>query len=444
MRGVGEGVLMMVMMVVVLAPLLPPTAAFSFPDTLPPIPDAPPPPPSTAGVMTEPPPPRPSELRMRPKECPLYVLGELRAIKKHGETWLNDGSACELCKCVEGVKRCYYHYCNVGTEVVTNPPAGRPPLDDEDGGDWGEEGEEGSGRPPPPPPHYDDDLKGFRKGLGDLRTKSGDNDTRPPGFCGHYCYKACPWGFKMHPLRHCRQCACRPRCPSVAKCPLRCPEGLAKDSQGCHVCQCRGEPLGERKADPECKENGVRGCLDGTRTRQVGDVWARGSCVSCRCVADGYTECNVTHCPAPAPPCPPNRPPPHPHHPCCPPCQESSSSAGVEGEVSVGHAEVSVESAWERQVTYAQPRKPASPGAATGDGAVKSAMQATGVQWWQVWVVTVPLAVLCVLAGVCGVKHWRRTHQDKYDINAYRPSPLTEKLRPVTTAEDRHLKTPIM
>lgn len=425
----GGGVV--VMLVVMVGVIVVGSNAATTTTTPPPPPLPPLPPSTTAGVMTEAPPPKPSELRMRPKDCPLYVLGELRAIKKHGETWFNDGNACELCKCDEGLKRCYYHYCNLRTEVVTNPPAGRPPLDDEDGGEG--EDEEGSGRPPPTP---------LKNHPGELRVLAEENDTRLPVFCGTLCYKRCPWGYKMDPVKQCRQCSCRRRCHGLEKCHLRCPDGLATDSHGCHVCQCRDKGHKGLRSDPTCNDTSVRGCLDGTHTRQVGESWSRGACVSCRCVAAGYTECNVTHCSTPPPPCPPRQ---HSATPwgttpiqdaCCPLCQETSAEEGAP-EVTVGRAEVTVQSAWERRLTYAQPRTPTPPHEAASDGAVKSAVQAVGIGWWQMVLIMVPLAVVCVVAAVCALKHWRRTHRDKYDINAYRmPGPLTEKVRPVATAAD--------
>ncbi|KAK8379419.1 hypothetical protein O3P69_019375 [Scylla paramamosain] len=386
--------------------------------------------------MTEAPPPRPVELKMRPKDCPVYVLGELRAIKKHGETWLNDGNACEKCRCDKGTERCYYSYCNQQTEVVNNPLVGRPPLDDEDGGEGEGEEEEGSGRPPPPPPNtLGDRLKTYRKSApGELRVPAGDNDTRLPAFCGVQCYKKCPWGYKMDPVRQCRQCSCRRRCHDLDKCQLMCPEGLATDSHGCSICQCRrGEPRGAptRPTMQHHKRAWVRGRSKTTAGRGV----------------DGYTECNVTRCPPPAP-CPPRR---HPadatadQQTCCPACIEAPGGEGSRGST-VGRAEVTVQSAWERQdLTYEHPRTPTpSHGSAASDGAVKSAVQAEVLTWWQMTLIMVTLAVVCIVGAGCVLKHWRRAHRDKYDINSYRiPPPLTEKVRPVTTADD-HVKGRLM
>lgn len=399
---------------------------------------------TTAGVMTEAPPPRPAELRMSPKDCPVYVLGELRAIKKHGDTWMNDGNACELCECDEGAERCYYHYCNQQTEVVNNPPMGKPPLDDEDGGE-GEEEEEGSGRPPPPPPYsIADRLKTYRKnGPGELRATAGDNDTRLPPFCGLHCYKKCPWGYKMDPVRQCRQCSCRRRCHDLDKCQLLCSEGLATDNHGCPICQCRGEGYGGRRQDPGCNDTNIRGCVDGTKLRQVGEVWSRGPCVACRCVLTGYTECNVTHCPDPLP-CPAHRHLATRDQTCCPECIETTD--GEARGNTVGRAEVTVQSAWEKQdLTYEHTRTPTpSHGSTTSDGTVKSAVQAEALTWWQMTLIMVSLAGVCVVVAVCVLKQWRRAHRDKYDINAYRmPPPLTEKVRPVTTAAD-HVRGRLM
>ncbi|XP_063852258.1 uncharacterized protein LOC135095387 [Scylla paramamosain] len=251
----------------------------------------------------------------------------------------------------------------------------------------------------------------------------------------------------MDPVRQCRQCSCRRRCHDLDKCQLMCPEGLATDSHGCSICQCRGGSHGERRRDPQCNTTSVRGCVDGTRQRQVGEVWERGPCVACRCVVDGYTECNVTRCPPPAP-CPPRR---HPadatadQQTCCPACIEAPGGEGSRGST-VGRAEVTVQSAWERQdLTYEHPRTPTpSHGSAASDGAVKSAVQAEVLTWWQMTLIMVTLAVVCIVGAGCVLKHWRRAHRDKYDINSYRiPPPLTEKVRPVTTADD-HVKGRLM
>ncbi|XP_042231768.1 cysteine-rich motor neuron 1 protein-like isoform X2 [Homarus americanus] len=422
-------------------------------------------------IKTEAPPPRPEAI-YAPEDCPLYVFGELRTIKRHGETWLNDGSACETCECVDGLKRCYYHYCNAGlTEGFMTPPSDRPFLDDEDLIDF----QEGSGQLP------DDYYKILHELEGPGPQESGqenekdqrDNETHhpiTPGFCSPPCHKTCPQGYKMDEVRGCQRCKCY-KCPSMRGCHLHCPGGLALDHHGCRTCHCQSPKLAvfttshdddfvvedgmgvgvsssvyvTTQTDPPCNTTRVSGCSDGHRMYPVGARWGRGPCVSCSCVAPGYTQCNVTQCPRV--PCPSHQDDlaalHQAAHPCCPPCTDMESEGHANKNLQNDGQSSSLVPKDHLSATYPHSHTPTpddlshhrTANSGASDGTTKSAVQTSPVEWSQLCLIIVPLAVFLLVAAL-GFHYWRRYHRDKYDINVYRPAE-TEKLRPVKTADDQ-------
>ncbi|XP_066972463.1 cysteine-rich motor neuron 1 protein isoform X2 [Macrobrachium rosenbergii] len=465
------------------------------------------------------------------KDCPVYVLGELKAIRKHGEKWRNDGSDCEICKCTDGQSRCYYHYCNGLTEGYMTPPSvlgpgdktaadqppARPPLDDED------HLEEGSGAQPWPDDSYkiieesrphDLDLASStsRREKTDGEDKNPrDNETHehlsPPDLCGRPCKKNCPQGYKVDPVTGCRRCKCL-NCQSLKQCKLKCPDGFELDKNGCKTCHCRNKnkntlmtvittsldgddfivedgyalsesynegedqvtynEIGGRggvyvtskdeevyatagdtssdTVDPSCNTTRLGGCTDGRRVFTVGSWWERGPCVSCVCIAPGYTECNVTQC-APLP-CSPS------HQikledSCCPICEETTKSAPINdrGHESRSTSRVPLDRMpptrpHDLEHEHLLPTEDNSPHhfdspPREDDGTTKSAVQARGIDSPEFVAIFVIVAVVSVIVLVVIAYIWRRNHRDKYDINAYRPEE-TEKLRPVKTADDNH------
>ncbi|XP_069193226.1 cysteine-rich motor neuron 1 protein isoform X2 [Procambarus clarkii] len=435
--------------------------------------------------VTPDPAPKPSALLLAPKgelpfsdvtssDCPLYnVHGELQGVKRHGQTWYNDGSRCEICRCLHGEKSCLYHYCNVGpTEVFMTPPSGQPPLDDEE--DFNDLSE-GSGRLP------DDFYKIFHssEGAGGQQEAAGkktdkdarDNETHHPissHFCSPPCQKLCLHGYKVDEMIGCRKCKCH-KCASMRRCNLQCPGGLAQDYHGCRICQCQSPKLAVFTAshdnddfvveegvgigvsggvyvtantDPPCNTTRVSGCSDGHRMYPVGARWVRGPCVSCSCIAHGYTQCNITQCPRA--PCPDRQDDTtmllQAAHPCCPPCTDPATS----GHSHQNHQHEGKSTSWEpldrlpatHQHSHTSTPDHLSQHRAASDGTTKSAVQTLPVEWTQLCLTIVPLVLVFLLVAALIFYYWRRYHRDKYDINAYRPAE-TEKLRPVKTPDDQ-------
>ncbi|XP_042860560.1 cysteine-rich motor neuron 1 protein-like isoform X1 [Penaeus japonicus] len=390
------------------------------------------------------------------------------------------------------------------------PPA-RPPLDDEDvagqEGDEDEEEETGSGMHPWE--SVEDDLE-RRKTVSSRPGGKGndprddknprDNETHdrhdPRRFCGPLpCRKTCPHGYKVDPTTGCRKCKCF-KCQPLRRCFLKCRFGYVVDERGCRKCQCRDQSAkvsvitslddndfiveegygvssevfsngtyaevaesggvyvtaGEeetQESDPSCNTTRVEGCKDGRGVFAVGAWWDRGSCVSCTCVAPGYTECNVTHC-AP-PPCPAHRQARHDGM-CCPECLPESNR-GHQPYLGRGHESRSTSRVpldrmppptlpQDNQDPARAPEMPDEDAASRrkafgpGDGSTtKSAVQASPADWSQLCVILLPILVVFGLVATLAVHFWRRYHRDKYDINAYRPDER-EKLRPVKTADD--------
>lgn len=418
----------------------------------------------TPEIKTEAPPPRPDALIM-PKDCPVYVLGELRGVKKHGEKWLNDGSDCEICKCTNGQKRCYYHYCNSGLtegymtppsvlgpgeKVAADQPPARPPLDDEDHLDE----EEGSGAQPWPDDYYkviqealehDLDLASSisQRGKNDGEEKNPqDNETHdhvsPPDLCGRPCKKTCPQGYKLDPVTGCRRCKCL-NCQSLKHCLLKCPDGFALDQRGCKTCQCRvkntrmavittsldgddfiveegygvsGEAYGKGEDQVSYSEVGGHGGI--YVTADDGVIATSGD--------NSDPACNTTHATR--------------LQPINDRGHESRSTSRVPldrmpptrpHDLDHDHMQLPTEDD--------SPHRIDTPG--EDDSTTKSAVQATRAEWSQVVVIVVPVVVVFALVASLIVHFWRRYHRDKYDINAYRPEE-TEKLRPVKTVDDNH------
>ncbi|KAK8731006.1 hypothetical protein OTU49_007747, partial [Cherax quadricarinatus] len=401
-------------------------------------------------------------------DCPLYEMGELRGYKKHGDTWLNDNSPCESCECIHGEKRCLYHYCNDGlTEGLMPRPSGRTPLaDDEDFNDL----QEGSGRLPDDYYKILHDLEGAGSRDDERKNErdNWENETHHPisaDFCTSPCRKSCPHGYKVDEVRGCRTCKCH-KCPSIRQCHLQCPGGLVQDHRGCRTCRCQSPKLAvftashdedfvvedgmgasgdvyvTSQTEPPCNTTRVTGCSDGRRTHPVGARWAQGLCISCGCIAPGYTQCNITQCPLP--PCTSSQDDSamlrRAAHPCCPPCTDLAtdgrSSHNEEPSISWEpldhlpathyHSDTTPD-----DLTY---RRASSEGAS--DGTTKSAVQTLPVEWTQLCLIIIPLVLVFLLVAALILHYWRRYHRDKYDINAYRPAE-TEKLRPVKTADDQ-------
>ncbi|XP_037788086.1 cysteine-rich motor neuron 1 protein-like isoform X1 [Penaeus monodon] len=391
-----------------------------------------------------------------------------------------------------------------GKSPADQPPA-RPPLDDEDVPDP-EEAQEGSGSQPWEEGYYnvrepaEDDLeprKTESSGRGgeanDPRDDKNprDNETHDPRpWCGPLpCRKTCPHGYKVDPTTGCRKCKCF-KCQPLRRCFLKCRFGYVADERGCRKCQCRDQSAkvsvitslddndfiveegygvssevfsngtyaevaesggvymtaGEEETqepDPSCNTTRVEGCIDGRGVYAVGAWWERGACVSCTCVAPGYTECNVTQC-AP-PPCPAHRQK-RLKNECCPICSPACNRGQGRGHESRSTSRVPLDRMppptlpQDNQDPVRAPEMPdedaGSHRSGFGSGSTtKSAVQASPADWSQLCVILLPILVVFGLVATLAVHFWRRYHRDKYDINAYRPDER-EKLRPVKTADD--------
>ncbi|XP_042231776.1 uncharacterized protein LOC121872761 isoform X3 [Homarus americanus] len=368
-------------------------------------------------IKTEAPPPRPEAIyapegelterdviRERFEDCPLYVFGELRTIKRHGETWLNDGSACETCECVDGLKRCYYHYCNAGlTEGFMTPPSDRPFLDDEDLIDF----QEGSGQLP------DDYYKILHELEGPGPQESGqenekdqrDNETHhpiTPGFCSPPCHKTCPQGYKMDEVRGCQRCKCY-KCPSMRGCHLHCPGGLALDHHGCRTCHCQSPKLAVFTTSHDDDFVVEDGMGVGVSSSVYVTTQTDPPCNTTHMESEGHANKNL---------------------------QNDGQSSSL---VPKDHLSATYPHSHTPTPDDLSHHRTANSGAS--DGTTKSAVQTSPVEWSQLCLIIVPLAVFLLVAAL-GFHYWRRYHRDKYDINVYRPAE-TEKLRPVKTADDQ-------
>ncbi|XP_069193230.1 cysteine-rich motor neuron 1 protein isoform X5 [Procambarus clarkii] len=356
--------------------------------------------------VTPDPAPKPSALLLAPKDCPLYnVHGELQGVKRHGQTWYNDGSRCEICRCLHGEKSCLYHYCNVGpTEVFMTPPSGQPPLDDEE--DFNDLSE-GSGRLP------DDFYKIFHssEGAGGQQEAAGkktdkdarDNETHHPissHFCSPPCQKLCLHGYKVDEMIGCRKCKCH-KCASMRRCNLQCPGGLAQDYHGCRICQCQSPKLAVFTASHDNDDFVVE---EGVGIGVSGGVYV---------TANTDPPCNTTH-------------------------------PATSGHSHQNHQHEGKSTSWEpldrlpatHQHSHTSTPDHLSQHRAASDGTTKSAVQTLPVEWTQLCLTIVPLVLVFLLVAALIFYYWRRYHRDKYDINAYRPAE-TEKLRPVKTPDDQ-------
>nr|XP_027236886.1 uncharacterized protein LOC113828146 [Penaeus vannamei] len=281
-----------------------------------------------------------------------------------------------------------------GEKSPADQPPARPPLDDEDVADPEEAQEEGSGTQPWGEGYYnvrdpvEDDLErrktespGRGGDANDPRDDKNprDNETHGPRpWCGPLpCRKTCPHGYKVDPTTGCRKCKCF-KCQPLRRCSLKCRFGYVADERGCKKCQCGDQgakvsvitslddnefivdegygvssevfsngtyaevaesggvyvTAGEEETqepDPSCNTTRVEGCIDGRGVYAVGTWWERGACVSCTCVAPGYTECNVTQC-AP-PPCPAHRQK-RLRNECCPICSPACNRGQGRGHES--------------------------------------------------------------------------------------------------------------
>lgn len=407
-------------------------------------------------IQTEAPPPR-ADAPVAFKDCPMYVLGELKGLRRHGEQWLNDGSECEFCECTDGQKRCFFHYCNSGPKesYMTPPsaatpgekspadqPPARPPLDDEDVADPEEAQEEGSGTQPWGEGYYnvrdpvEDDLerrKTESSGRGgdanDPRDDKNprDNETHGPRpWCGPLpCRKTCPHGYKVDPTTGCRKCKCF-KCQPLRRCSLKCRFGYVADERGCKKCQC---------GDQGAKVSVITSLDDNEFIVDEGygvssEVFSNGTYAEVAESGGVYVTAGEEETQEPDPSCnttPCNRGQGRGH--------ESRSTSRVpldrmppptlpqDNQDPVRAPEMPDEDAGSHRSAF-------------GSGSTtKSAVQASPADWSQLCVILLPILVVFGLVATLAVHFWRRYHRDKYDINAYRPDER-EKLRPVKTADD--------
>ncbi|KAK3857697.1 hypothetical protein Pcinc_036067, partial [Petrolisthes cinctipes] len=199
-----------------------------------------------------------------------------------------------------------------------------------------------------------------------------------------------------------------------------------------------------------CNDSHVAGCVVGGKVVGVGRVWWRGRCIRCRCVADGYTECDVIKCTHPCTTTTTTTPTANKilRDLCCSPCTGGGAGA-VGGDTGKNDDDMGgltwVDPAQRETVLYPDhssndqhhQQQHHQHQHTPGDGTTKSAVQASPVEWWQVWVIVTPLVLVAVLVCGAALRYWRGYHHDKYHINAFRPTE-TEKLRPVATADDHH------
>ncbi|XP_071522384.1 uncharacterized protein [Panulirus ornatus] len=230
------------------------------------------------------------------------------------------------------------------------PPSEQPPLDDEDHDNL----EEGSGQPPQVDDFYKILHNSKGTGLHEAERENKNNQREKEmhhptssTFCSPPCWKSCPTGFKVDEVRGCQKCKCR-KCPSMRGCQQQCPGGLEQDHHGCRTCHCQSPKLSiftsahddftvdevsgngvytTAQTNPPCNTTRITGCNDGQTVYPVGVKWRRGPCVSCGCVAPGYTECNITQC-AQAPCSQQHRDSTTMQdaaEPCCPPCTDMAA-----------------------------------------------------------------------------------------------------------------------
>ncbi|KAK4291660.1 hypothetical protein Pmani_035524 [Petrolisthes manimaculis] len=302
------------------------------------------------------------------------------------------------------------------TEGFMTPPSGRPPLDDEDR----EEGddEEGSGHQPLPEDYYkviniistagtwggvDGEVKKTVVSSGGVGGVNNEAQVVPP-MCSAFCDKFCPWGLKLDKSRGCLRCKCH-KCRSLAQCHIQCMGRLARDSRGCQICACqsKGLPLLPQRLHPTTSDKKSLHTQSATSS-----------------TTNTHTQT---------------------HKPC-----NDSRGTGAGGDTGRNDDDMGgltwVDPAQREAVLFPdhtsndhhqhhqQQHTP-------GDGTTKSAVQASPVEWWQVWVIVTLLVLVAVLVCGLALRYWRGYHHDKYHINAFRPTE-TEKLRPVATADDHH------
>ncbi|XP_066972470.1 uncharacterized protein [Macrobrachium rosenbergii] len=402
------------------------------------------------------------------KDCPVYVLGELKAIRKHGEKWRNDGSDCEICKCTDGQSRCYYHYCNGLTEGYMTPPSvlgpgdktaadqppARPPLDDED------HLEEGSGAQPWPDDSYkiieesrphDLDLASStsRREKTDGEDKNPrDNETHehlsPPDLCGRPCKKNCPQGYKVDPVTGCRRCKCL-NCQSLKQCKLKCPDGFELDKNGCKTCHCRNKNKNtlmtvittSLDGDDFIVEDGYalsESYNEGEDQVTYNEIGGRGGVYVTSKDEEVYATAGDTSSDTVDPSC--NTTQTTKSAPINDRGHESRSTSRVPLDRMPPTRPHDLEHEHLLPTEDNSPHHFDSP-PREDDGTTKSAVQARGIDSPEFVAIFVIVAVVSVIVLVVIAYIWRRNHRDKYDINAYRPEE-TEKLRPVKTADDNH------